>query len=123
MLYESLRALSWFASFILFSFPAIERSRLLVLPKSVTESVRAQFDLTREMIHERLETRAEAGSCPQHNDGFVGHILRNHDDANNQGMSVLELEVTLNRPLCTSHATSAPSSKKDSASPRLFLKV
>ena len=47
MFHESLRALSRFASFEFSNFLATECSLLLVLPRSVTESVHAQFDLTR----------------------------------------------------------------------------
>lgn len=62
--HESLRPLSWFASFQVFNFLATERSLLLVLNRSVTVSIYTQFDLTRETIYERLETRAEVRRSP-----------------------------------------------------------
>ena len=61
MLYESLQALSRFAYFKFLYYPAIERSLLLVLLRSVIESVHAQFDLTRATLHKCLPTRVEVG--------------------------------------------------------------
>ena len=71
-----------------FNFPAIERSLVLVLSRSVTENalclVRSDQRNDPQVV---LETRAEGGSCPQYDHDFVAHMLPNGDDANNKGMN------------------------------------
>ena len=96
MLYKNLRELSWLASFEFFKVPGVERILRLGLPRSVIRKVQAHFNMTRELLPRRLETRAKAEVSPQHQDDFVAHMLRNGDDANNKGMSLLELEVNVN---------------------------
>lgn len=87
MLYEHLEALSWFASFRYLSFPGMERVLQHVLPKSVTQRRQVHFGLTRELVHKRLETPAEAGGSHQPKEYLVAHMLRNGGDANNKGMN------------------------------------
>ena len=107
MLYEHLEALSWFASFRYLSFPGMGRVLQHVPPKSVTQRRQVHFGLTRELVHKRSETPAEAGGSHQPKEDFVAHMLRNGGDANNKGMSVPELEANINDLLLAGTETSS----------------
>ncbi len=103
MLYEHMEALSWFASFRYLNFPGMERVLEFILPRSVTQRRQDHFNLTREMVHKRLETppaAAAGGGCgnggPQQRDDLVAHMLRNGDDIDHKGMSIPEVEASIN---------------------------
>ena len=79
-----------------------------MLPKSVTQRRQVHFGLTRELVHKRLETPAEAGGSHQPKEDFVAHMLRNGGGgANNKGMSVPELEANINDLLLAGTETSS----------------
>ncbi len=109
MLYEHMEALSWFASFRYLNFPGMERVLEFVLPRSVTQGRQDHFNLTREMVHKRLETppAAAGGAGPQHRGDFIAHMLHNGDDTNNKGMSIPEVEANINELLLAGSETSS----------------
>ena len=94
MLYESFEALSWFASFRYLNFPGLERFLQFILPKSLmTQRRMDHFNLSREMVRNRIDHPVK-DSRTKHD--LVSYMLRKGDDTDNKGMTVLEVEATIN---------------------------
>ena len=97
-------ALSWFASFRYFNFPGLERFLQFILPKSVTQRRMDHFNLSREMVRNRIDHPVKNSRMK---DDLVSFMLRKGDDADNKGMTVLEVEATINDLLLAGSETSS----------------